>query len=99
MEEVLRKGRGVIGYLHQPGQDGIGIDLKHPRHGADAQACSQCTHSPHQYVRGHTLAMERGAVGFEEVALADRARQLPPGTSARMPCTIREERRVQLRVE
>ena len=56
-DKLMRKGRGVIGYLNQPGQDGIGIDLKHPRHGADAQAFSQCTNGPHQYVWGHTFAM------------------------------------------
>ena len=29
--------------------------------------------------------MQRCVVGFEEVALAGRAMQLPPGTTARMP--------------
>src|SRR5262249_11756679 len=42
-------------------------------------------HGPHQHVGRDALAMERGAMGFEEVALAGRAMQLPPGTTARMP--------------
>jgi hypothetical protein len=43
--------------------------------------------------------MQRGAVGLLEIAATAAAMQLAPRAAAGMPCTIREERRVQRRVE
>ena len=40
-QEILREGLEMVGHLQQPGQHGVGIDRKHPGHGADAQAFRQ----------------------------------------------------------
>jgi hypothetical protein len=99
VEEIPGEGCRMIRYLDQPRQDGIGIDLKDAGYGTNAQALSQRAHRPHQKVDRHTLAMQRGAMGLLEIAITARAMQLPPGAPTGMPCTIREERRVQLSVE
>src|SRR5467141_2776807 len=44
----------------------------------------QRAHRPHQLLGRHALAMQRGAVGFEEVATTGGAAQLAPGSTARM---------------
>src|SRR6266702_5946474 len=61
------------------------VDLEDAGDSTDAQALSKGAYGPHQKLHRDTLAMQRCAVGFEEVALAGSAMQLPPGTTARMP--------------
>ena len=70
--------------LDQPRQHGVGIDLEHPRHGTDAQPFRQRAHRPHQEVGGDALAIQRRAVGLQEIALAGRAVPLPPGAAVGM---------------
>jgi hypothetical protein len=43
--------------------------------------------------------MKERAVRLRKIALAGDTLQLPPRLATGMPCTIREERRVQLSVE
>src|SRR6266852_1648041 len=74
----------MLCHLDQPGQDSIGIDLKHAGHGTDAHALRQRAHRPHQLLGRHALAMQRGAVGFLEIATTAGAMQLAPGTAAGM---------------
>ena len=81
----MREGRRLLGHLDQPGEDRVGIDLKHPGDGTDAQALRQRAHGPHQPLGCHALAMQRRAVGLLEIATTARAIQLAPGATAGMP--------------
>src|SRR5437867_963060 len=67
--------------VNQPGQDGTRAHLKHPSHRADAQPFGQGAHGPHQHVERDTLAMQRRAVGFLEIATTAGAMQLAPGAT------------------
>ena len=66
----------MLCHLDQPGEDRVGIDLKHAGHGPDAQA-----HRPHQLLGRHALAMQRGAMGLVEIAATAGAMQLAPGAT------------------
>src|SRR5262249_1963738 len=84
-QEILREGLEMVGHLQQPGQHGVGIDRKHPSHGADAQAFRQGPHGPHQQVGRDALAMARRAVRLQKIPLTGTAVQLAPGSPAGMP--------------
>src|SRR5207245_7444034 len=71
-----------------PLQHRVGVDLKHPGHGTDAQALRQRAHRPHQLVGRHTRAMQRGAVGLLEIAATAGAMQLAPRATAGMTVGI-----------
>src|SRR5437879_11482814 len=75
----------MVRHLDQPLQHGIGIDLKHPRHRADAQAFSQCAHRPYQLLGRHALTMQGRTVGLLEIAATAGAMQLAPWSTAGMP--------------
>jgi hypothetical protein len=81
VEEILREGCRMIRYLDQPGQDRVGIDCEHAGDGTNAQPFRQGAHRPYQPLGHHTLAMQRRAVGFLEVAATAGAMQLAPGTA------------------
>jgi hypothetical protein len=74
----------MLGHLDQPGEDRVGIDLKHPGHRTNAQPFCQRAHRPHQLFGCHGLAMQRGAVGLLEVAATAAAMQLAPRSTAGM---------------
>src|SRR4029450_2018938 len=84
VQEILREGLEMVGGFDEPLQHCMRVHLEDTGDGTDAQTLSQCADGPHQKLRWDTLAMQRGAMGFEEVALAGRAMQLPPGTTAGM---------------
>ena len=52
----------MLCHLDQPGENRVGIDLKHAGHGTDAQAFRQRAHRPHELLGRHALAMQRGAM-------------------------------------
>jgi hypothetical protein len=75
--------------LDQPAQDGIGINLEHPRRASDAQPLGQTRDDTHDELHRGTLAVKDRAMGFREIALAGDALQLAPGLAAGM--TIRAD--------
>jgi len=79
---VTREGLEVLSGLHRPAQHRVGIGLKHPGHGTDSEALGQCCNGPHQLVRRHLLAVQRGAMDLEEVPLAAQTHQLAPAPAA-----------------
>jgi hypothetical protein len=50
-------------------------------------------------LHSYPFAMKDGAMMLWKVAVTGGTVELPPWTTVRMPCTVREERRVQLSVE
>jgi hypothetical protein len=83
-EEIRREGPQVLGRFHQPVQHGIGVDLEHPRGGANAQALSQARQHTHDQLHGYTFAMKNRAMGLQKVACAGGALELAPGSTAGM---------------
>src|SRR5262249_35590034 len=63
----------------------IGVQLKQPGHGTDAEPFRQRAHGPHQQIRRDTFAMEQRAVGLQKVPVTGGAVQLAPGATAGMP--------------
>src|SRR5215813_12439878 len=85
MQEVLGEGSEMVGGCDQPLQHGIGVDLEHPGHGADAQTFGQRSHGAHQFVDGDVLAVQRRAMELMEIAEAGNALKLTPWVAARVP--------------
>jgi hypothetical protein len=50
MQEVARKGGGVVRHFHEPRQHRVRVHLKHPGHGTNAKSFGQRAHGPHQFV-------------------------------------------------
>ena len=98
VQEVLGKDLEMVRSFDQPVQHRIGVHLEDAGDGTDAEPFRQRAHGPHQQIRRDTLAMEQRAVGLQNVPVTGGAVPLAPGAAAGMPCTIREERRVQLSV-
>jgi len=84
VQEIVRKGLQLVSGLDQPLQDGIGIDLEHPRRAPDAQAFGQARDDPYNEVRRGPLPVKDGAEGLQKVAVTDDAQQLAPGTATGM---------------
>src|SRR5262249_49808272 len=84
MQEILRKGGGVVRHLDQPVQHGVWVDLEHPSHRADAQAFRQGTTRPHEDGGRGALPMRGCAVSLLKVALTLDTIQLPRGTATGM---------------
>src|SRR4029453_616911 len=82
--KVGRKGVQLLGGFHQPLEDGVRIDLEHPRCAPDAQTCGQTRHDAHDELRRGGLAMKHHAVGLIEVSVARDTLQLAPGLAAGM---------------
>jgi len=74
----------VLGGLHEPAEDSVGIDCKDPGHGANAEPFCQCRHDPAQLVGLNLFAMKRGAQCREEIAVAAQASKLAPPSSTGM---------------
>src|SRR5438132_12907429 len=83
-EEIRREGLQVLGGFHQPVQHGIGVDLEHPRGGANAQALSQARQHTHDQLHGYTFAMKNRAMGLEKIAFAGATWELTPRATAGM---------------
>src|SRR5215813_8025604 len=98
-EERGRKGRKLLRCFSQPVQDRVGSDLKDARGGPYAEPLGQAGQHVDDQVHGHRCAMKNRAMMLGKIALARGALELAPLATIGMPCTIREERRVQLRVE
>src|SRR5262245_51677188 len=64
------KLRPVLGGLHQPTEDRIGIDLEHPRCATNAQAFGQTRDNAHDELDGSALAMKDRTMGLIKIALA-----------------------------
>src|SRR5215813_10012434 len=89
MQKIHGKGVELLRGLDQPAQDGIGINLEHPRCASDAQPLGQTRDDTHDELHRGTLAVTERAMGFRERALAGDALQLAPGLAAGM--TIRAD--------
>src|SRR5262245_57675871 len=89
MQKIRGKGVELLRGLDQPAQDGIGIDLEHPRRVSDAQPLGQTRDDTHDELHQGTLAVKDRAIGFREIALAGDALQLAPGLAAGM--TVRAD--------
>jgi hypothetical protein len=50
VQDILGKGLEMLRGLHQPLQHRVRVDLEHPRHGTDAQACRERAYRPYQQV-------------------------------------------------
>src|SRR5262249_9017836 len=83
-QEVAREGLKVIGRFHQPAQNRVGIGLEDPCHGADTETLSPCRDRPHQLVGFHLLAVQRCAMGLQEMSLAAETHQLAPPSAIGM---------------
>ena len=59
--------------LHQPLQDGIGIDLEPPRRTPDSQAFGQAREDAHDELDGGALAVKERAEGLEKIAVTGDA--------------------------
>ena len=81
VQEVVREGFEVISGLRQPASHRVGIGLKDPGRGADAEPFGQCRGGPHQLVRINRLAMKQRAMGFQEMPLAAEAKQVTPAST------------------
>src|SRR5262249_27721546 len=75
----------MVGGCDQPLQYRIGVDLKHPGHGPDAQPFRQCPYRPDEQVGRHPLPMQRGTMRLLEIAPAAGAMQLAPRSTVGMP--------------
>src|SRR5262252_4386389 len=89
MQKICGKGVELLRGLDQPAQDGIGINLEHPRRASDAQPLGQTRDDTHDELHQGPLAVKDRAMGCREIALAGDALQLAPGLAAGM--TIRAD--------
>jgi hypothetical protein len=78
------KGSELLGGLHQPTQDRIGIDPEDPGRAPDAQTFGQARDDAHDDLRRGVLAMKDRAVSLREIARAGDTLQLAPGLAAGM---------------
>src|SRR5262249_37609412 len=62
-------------------------------------SANQTGQDAHDELGRGLFAVEERAMGLQKVALTRGTVELPPRAAAGMPCTIREERRVQRRVK
>jgi hypothetical protein len=76
VQEVMREGFEVIGWLNQPAQYRMRIDLEDAGDGAETETLGQSCNGPHQRVRINLLAVKQRAMGLEEVPLATETPQL-----------------------
>jgi len=74
----------VLSRLDQPAQDRVWVDFKDPGHGTEAEAFGQSRHGPYQLLGFHLLAMQRGAMGLQEMPLAAETHQLAPPSAVGM---------------
>ena len=84
MEKIRRKGLQLLRGLHQPLEDGVGIELEQARRAPDAQPFGQTRHDAHDELGRGALAMEHGAVRLREIPVAGDTLQLAPGLATGM---------------
>ena len=84
VQKVGGKGFELLGGLHQPTEDRIGIDLEHPRRAPDAQAFGQTRDDAHDELHRGALAMKDRAVRLSKISLAGDTLQLAPGLTTGM---------------
>src|SRR5262249_812307 len=68
----------------QPVQDGVGVDLEHPRRGADTSPLGQAGQDAHDTFHRRLFAVEERTVRFQKVPLTRGTVELPPGATAGM---------------
>lgn len=73
--KIAREGLEMLSSLHEPAQDGVGIDRKDTGHGADAEPLSQSRNRPHKLIGGDLLGVKRRTKGFQEMPVAAETRQ------------------------
>src|SRR5262249_30822266 len=78
------KGAQLLRRFDQPVQHRIGIDLKNPRGGTDAQPLGQACQHAHNELHRHRFAMKDGAMMLGKVAVAGGTVELTPWTTTRM---------------
>src|SRR5262249_42886153 len=70
--------------FHQPLQDGVRVDLKHPGRGTNAQALRQAGEHAHDQLHRHPFAMKNRAVRLQKVSRTRATVQLAPWAAAGM---------------
>src|SRR5215471_258094 len=83
-QEIAAKRLKLFSRLHQPLQDGIGVDFKHPSRGTDAQPFSQTGQCVDDEVHRQMLAMENRAVRCQKITATGAAVKLSPRPTAGM---------------
>ena len=83
-EEIRGKGPQVLRRFDQPLKDRIGIDLKDPRGGTNAQPPGQTRQHAHDQRHWRLLAMKDRAVMFWKIPVAADAVELPPRAATGM---------------
>jgi hypothetical protein len=78
VQEIPRKGGGVVGDCKKPGERRVRVHLEHGGDRAIAQAFRQCTHDPCEHIGRYPLAMQRGTMRLLEIAMARHTLELPP---------------------
>ena len=78
VQEIPRKGGGVVGDCHKPGEHRIRVHREHAGGRANAQAFRPCTHGPYEHVGRYPLAMQRGTMRLLEIAMARHTLELLP---------------------
>src|SRR5262249_4307166 len=84
VQEISGEGGGVVRHFYQPLQHRVGVHLKHPSDGTDAQPFGHRAHRPHASLASDMLALEGRALGFGKIAAAGYTLELAPRTAARM---------------
>src|SRR5215510_13562941 len=85
MQKIRGKGVELLRGLDPPAQDGIGIDLEHPRCASDTQSLGQTRDHAHDELPRGALAVKDRAMRLREIALARDTLQLPSGLATGMP--------------
>src|SRR5215471_20296480 len=83
-KKIGDKGPKLLGRFHQPLQDGVGVDFKHPSGRTDAQAYRQAGQHPHDQLHRQALAVQERAMGLQEIAVTRTTVQLAPWATTRM---------------
>jgi hypothetical protein len=83
-EKVGGKGLELLGGFHQPLQDGVGVNLKHPSRSTDAQAFGQTCQDAHDELDRGLFAVEERAMRLQKGALARRTVELTPRATTGM---------------
>src|SRR5215510_9637666 len=83
-QEIMGKGLALLHGFSQPLQHRVGVDLKHPSRGANAQSLGQARQDVHDQLHGDLFAMKDRAMMLGKIALARGTVELSPGTATGM---------------
>jgi hypothetical protein len=83
-QEISRKGALLLGRFDQPGQHGVGLDVKDPSRGTATQALSQAGQDAYDEVDLGLFAVKHRAVMLQKKAVTRGAVELTPGAATGM---------------